>query len=232
MMLRVVPLLAAALLAQAQADRAVSGEVVDGLGKPVAGAQVVFRGRPHDKTDPVEVRATSDALGAFRLNIPQLGRSLAREVNLLAYHPGLAIGAVGLAQTPHHIVLHEPKPRTVGAEAADGKPVAGARIVIRMLYVFGGILAEVPESLADSLATTTGPDGNATIAYLAPRDQLVAARVTAESIGAQDFLLVEKPGRSSEPDVITIRLKSTGRISGRIVDQDDPRSQARPPARR
>ncbi len=89
-----------------------------------------------------------------------------------------------------------------------------------MVHLFGGTLAEVPESLSDTLAQSTGPLGTATIGYLAGRDQLVAVRITADAIGAQDFLLVEQPGRSSEPDVVTIQLKSTGRIAGRIVDQD------------
>jgi hypothetical protein len=220
MMSLVAPIVAAALMAQAPANREFSGEVVDGQGKAVAGAQVVFRVRPEAKSDPVEVRTTSDDHGAFRLNIPLPGRSLARELNFLAYRPGLAIGAVGLVQTPHRIVLHEPKPRTVQIVGDDARPVAGARIAIRMVYLFGGTLAEVPDSLAASLAASTGPDGNATITYLAARDQLVAVRVTATSIGSQDFLLVEQPGRSSEPAVVTIRLKSTGRIAGRILDQD------------
>ena len=38
--------------------------------------------------------------------------------------------------------------------------------------------------------------------------------------GSQDFLLVERPGRGSEPAVITIKLKRTGTISGRIVDEN------------
>ena len=106
------------------------------------------------------------------------------------------------------LVLQDPRPRTVKVEGPDGTPVAGARVAIRVLYAFGGTIADVPPSLADSLATTTGPDGTTSIDYLAARDQLVAVRVTADSIGSQDFLLVEQPGRASEPPVITIKLKS------------------------
>jgi Carboxypeptidase regulatory-like domain len=221
MMLLLAPLLAALFFPQAQAGRVVSGEVVDGQGKAVAGAQVVFCAHPAAaKRDAVEALAVSDSQGAFRLNVPKVGPALAREVNFLAYRPGLALGAVGLAQRPDRIVLREPRPRTVKIVGADGEAVSGARIAPRMIYVFGGTLAEIPESLGGAVAARTESDGTATITYLAARDQLVAVRVTDKSIGAQDFLLVEQPGRSSEPNVITIRLKSTGKIVGRLVDQD------------
>ena len=55
---------------------------------------------------------------------------------------------------------------------------------------------------------------------MAPRDQLVAVRVTADAIGTQDILLIKRPGRDSEESVITIKLKPTSRFAGRIVDQD------------
>ena len=88
-----------------------------------------------------------------------------------------------------------------------------------MFYAFSGALAQVPDSLADSLAATTGPDGTAAIDYLAPRDKLVAVRITADQTGAQDVLLLEEPLRASEPPVITIKLKKTSSISGRLVDE-------------
>ncbi|MFI5459026.1 MAG: hypothetical protein ACHRXM_26655 [Isosphaerales bacterium] len=88
-------LLAAALLAQAQADRLVTGDVVDGDGKPVSGAQVVLYAPPvsYGKGDPVEVQTKSDALGKFSLKVPPLGRILINGVNFLAYRPGVAITA-------------------------------------------------------------------------------------------------------------------------------------------
>ncbi len=114
--------------------------------------------------------------------------------------------------------MQKPEPRTIRIEGPDGQPIAGARITPRIFDVFSGATAEIPESMAAPLAVITGPDGRATINYLAARDQLVAARVAAEPIGTQDFLLVERPGRSSVEPVIAIRLKKTSRLTGRIVD--------------
>ena len=93
-------------------------------------------------------------------------------------------------------------------------------MALRVFYGFGGTLAEVPESFADPLATSTGPDGMTSIGYLAARDQLVAVRITADSIGTQDFVLVEQPGRGSEPPVITVKLRASYPISGRVVDEN------------
>ena len=75
----------------------------------------------------------------------------------------------------------------------------------------------MPDTLAAPLAVTTGPDGRASLNYLAAGDRLVAVRVTAESIGTQDFQLVEQPRcRNGQGATITIRLKPTSRLTGRV----------------
>ena len=74
--------------------------------------------------------------------------------------------------------------------SADGKPIAGSRIVPRVISIFGKAPAEIPDSLAHPLAATTGPDGKATLNYLAVRDRLMTVRVTAEAIGTQDIVLI------------------------------------------
>ncbi len=43
-------------------------------------------------------------------------------------------------------------------------------------------------------------------------------RVTADPIGTQDLLLVERPGRNAEEPVIAIGLKKTSRLAGRVMD--------------
>ena len=215
------PVLVAVLAAaQAPPDRTLSGEVVDGEGKPVADARVVFYVPPagYLKGDPFEAQDRSDHDGKFSLAPPRLETQALVGCNFLAYSRGHALGAVPFIRQSHRLVLQKPHTRTVKVEGPDTQPVAGARVAIRLLYIFGNTIAEVPPSLAESLVTSTGPDGTTAVGYLAARDQLVAVRITADSIGSQDFLLVERPGRGSEPPVITIKLKSTGSISGRLVD--------------
>ncbi len=67
-----------------------------------------------------------------------------------------------------------------------------------------------------SLAVTIGPDGQATLNYLAGGDQLVAVRLTAASIGTQDMQLLANPRRDNQGATITIRLKPTRRLAGRV----------------
>ncbi len=214
------PLLAAMILAQASGRPPIAGEVVDDQGKPVADVPVVFYVPPSvsGKEYQAEAQARTDAGGQFRMNLPSFGRMFVGGINFLAYRPGSAITAKSYYPRRYRLVMRKPEPRTIRIEGPDGQPIAGARITPRIFDVFSGATAEIPESMAAPLAVITGPDGRATINYLAARDQLVAVRVAAEPIGTQDFLLVERPGQSSVEPVIAIRLKKTGRLTGRVVD--------------
>jgi len=215
------PLLAVMVLAQAQPDRTATGEVVDDKGKPVADAQVVLYAPPLGSgwEDTAEAATRSDGEGRFHLKIPPFGRLIVNGVNVLAYRPGLTISANPYFRGSYRLVLRTPEPRTIEIEDTDGKPIAGATVVPRVLYVFGDTIAYIPESLAAPLAVITGRDGRATLNYLAARDQLVAVRVAADPIGTQDFLLVERPVQSSVEPVITIKLKKRSRLAGRILDE-------------
>jgi hypothetical protein len=215
------PLLAAMFLSQAANDRTTAGEVVDDQGKPVADVPVVFYVPPavSGKEYQAEAQTRTDAGGQFRMSLPSTRRMFVGGINFLAYRPGSAITAKSYYPRPYRLVMRKPEPRTIRIEGPDGQPIAGARITPRIFDVFSGATAEIPESMAAPLAVITGPDGRATINYLAARDQLVAARVAAEPIGTQDFLLVERPGRSAVEPVIAIRLKKTSRLAGRIVDR-------------
>ena len=215
------PLLAAMILAQASGRPPIAGEVVDDQGKPVADVPVVFYVPPSvsGKEYQAEAQARTDAGGQFRMNLPPLGRVFIGGMNFLAYRPGSAITAKSYFPKPYRLVMRQPEPRTIRVEGQNGQPIAGARITPLIMNVFSGATAEIPESMAAPLAVITGQDGRATINYLAARDQLVAARVTADPIGTQDFLLVERPGRGSVEPVIAIRLKQTSRLTGRIVDR-------------
>ncbi len=215
------PFVAAALLAQAPAAGGLTGEVVDHQGKPVADARVVLYAPPtvYGQGDSAEVETKADSEGKFSLSFPPLKRILINGVNFLAYRPDLAITAHPFISRPRRLVLEKPAPRTVLMEGSDGKPMAGARIVPRVLSIFGKGPAEVPSSLAQPLAATTGPDGKATLDYLAVRDRLMSVRITADAIGTQDIVLMSRSSGGSESGVISIKLKPVSHLSGRIVDE-------------
>jgi carboxypeptidase family protein len=216
-------LLAAVLLAQGPADRMAAGIVVDEQGKPIAGAKVVLNTPPslYLKGDPVEAPGLTDGAGKFSFKLPPLGRLYRIGVNVWAYRPGLAIAAVQYEITkPHQIALRKFDPRTVKVEGADGRPVAGARVQPRVVFFSGGIAgARMPERLAAPLAATTGADGTATLTYLQGRDRLIAARVTADTIGEQDLPVTEETIPGTALSTFVIKLKRASRLAGRIVDQ-------------
>jgi hypothetical protein len=222
------PLLAAVLLTQAQADQRVAGSVIDEDGKPIAGATVEMQtpANPYLPDEPAGAEAplkvSSENDGRFELKVPP-GRLLSNATHLWAHQPLLAIAAVRLANEfpkPPQIILLKSVPRTVKVEGPDGKPIAGARIEPRFISFSGETSRPpVPVSLASALAATTGPDGTATVAYLARRDRLVGARVTAGVIGQQDVPVAEEPRNGPDSPIFVIKLNKTSRLSGRIVDE-------------
>ena len=209
-------ILATALVAQLQGGM-VQGKVVDDQGKPVPDVQVIsFVPRPlTDTMEPQEVATKTDDGGRFRLAPPRPIRGTIYPYRLWSYRPGSAIALSLSSRPPVDLVLRRPQPRTVKLEGPDGRPVPGARLSPQVLTVTGRT-ADVPEALAMSLAVTTGPDGQATITYLGGGDQLVAVRLTAASIGAQSLQLLENPRGDNPGATITIRLKPTRRLAGRV----------------
>jgi Carboxypeptidase regulatory-like domain len=207
-------------LAQQPARPASTGDVVDAQGKPITGAQVVLYAPPvgYGDGEPVEVSTKTDARGAFSFMPPRFRRFVVNGINLLVYAPGYALTARWIVRADKHFALEKPKPRTVKIEAPDGSPIAGARVAPRLFYAVNSVIADVPPSFAEPLSVTSGADGVATLNYLAARDKLAAVRVSAPTIGTQDILLMARPQAEAEPSVITIKLKKTNRISGRLVD--------------
>jgi hypothetical protein len=211
------PILAAALMAQFQGGP-LQGTVVDDQGKPVADAQVVFHARApweHER-DPVEARTRTDAKGQFRLIVPPLEGIPIIRARVWAYRPGSGITASPTDHHPLALILKKPEPRTIAIEGPDGQPVAGARVLPEVIFVKEREVTIVPETLAAQQAVSTGSNGKAILNDLAAGDLLVAAHVTADSIGTQDFEIVERPLRAAPQATITIRLKPTSTMSGRV----------------
>jgi hypothetical protein len=213
------PLLAAAVFSQFQA-RAIQGSVTDEGGKPVADAEVLFfaPAPSRGKAQAVEVKTKTDAAGRFRLAVPSLAGVEVFRANLWVYRPGSAMTyAPRTRALPPTLVLRTPKPRTITVLGPDGHPLAGALISPRVVYVETvRFAAEIPGSLSMSLAVRTGADGAATLDGLSSGDQLDAVRITADSVGSHDLELAERPNRNAQQAAITIRLKRTSWLVGRV----------------
>jgi Carboxypeptidase regulatory-like domain len=211
--------LAAALLAQISAGT-IEGTVVDDQGKPIVGAQIALHAAVPwgSKVEPLDMRATTDGDGRFRLVLPSARGGYAGR-QLWASRAGLALAAEPVPEgAPRIMVLHKAAPKTIKIEGPEGRAVAGARISPRVISFpdRGSLPAAVPDALAESRAVTTGTNGTATLDYLAPGHQLAGVRVTAASIGTQDFPLADRPGREAKGESITLRLNPTSRLVGRV----------------
>jgi protocatechuate 3,4-dioxygenase beta subunit len=126
----------------------VRGLVVDARGNPVEGAEVraqaAVRSDVPDLTrrfrDPGPADAVTAADGSFVLADRSPGESLDLGVTHPGYGPGSAPGVAVPAETPVRIVL-QPTARVAGhAHDPDGKPVAGAVVLLseEMPVSFGG----------------------------------------------------------------------------------------------
>ena len=208
------PILAAALFAQIP-GATLDGKVVDDQGKPVAGAQVVcfaFEGKPGPRQ---EVQTETDATGQFGIRFPWPRVAMTRAI-VWAYRPGLAVAATRVFELVHGLKLRKPEPRSVKVEGPDGQPLAGAIVSPRFLLVgSGNVGGAVTTPLVTSLVVTTDREGKAALDYLAAGDRLAVARVTAEPIGSQDLQLIADSA-SSQSTTITIRLKPTSHLAGRV----------------
>jgi hypothetical protein len=215
------PIVAAALMAQFQGGP-LQGTVVDEQGKPVVDAQVVFHAPAPRENDggPVEVRAKTDLEGRFRLTTPRLGGVNVGLTKVWADRTGSAITTAPSYHQPLALVMRKPVPRTVKIEGPDGQPVVGAKVYPRVVSVAGAGAGDVPDTLAAARTVTTGSDGRAMLSYLAANDLLVAVRVAADSIGTQDFPLIERINLVAQQATITLRLNKTSRLAGRIRNRE------------
>ena len=167
MLALVGPLLVTAVLGQSRGGT-IRNQVIDEQGKPVARTQVIYHepALAEGKVKATIVRTETDAQGRFSLNYPTPRRTNNLGLSLWAYHPGLAITAERV------ILRHGSRPGLAQAAAADD-PRRGSR---RPADPGGKGDTPVPrlpaqglggaETLADRLAVTTGPDGQAILSYL------------------------------------------------------------------
>jgi hypothetical protein len=200
---------------------------VNSRGEPAAGATVLVYVEYLSFHEPTLASTTTDGQGRFRLPWPPLaspGRGLTANGNrshLFSYRQESALAVGRTFDRSNRLVLPEAAPRAVTVQRADGKPLAGVKLMPRLIHVFNGPIAEIPVSLAAQLAATTGPDGKATLTSLAARDELMAVRVAADSLAEQDIVLVDRTASATRTGPVIVTIQATSRISGRIVDEQD-----------
>ena len=191
--------------------RYAQGTVVDDQGKPVAGAAgcLLCSGTFGKQGGTVEVRATTDAQGRFRLTSRRYAGSLTSCVPSLGLSPRL--GAIAATWSRQSCLRRwSCKSRSRRPSRSKGPTVSPSpgRGSLRESFRSPRRDAAGHARVAGRpLAVTTGPDGKAMLDYLAAGDQLLAVRVAAESIGTQDFQLVDGPAATARAPTITIRLK-------------------------
>ena len=215
------PILAAALMAQIQGGP-LEGTVVDDQGKPVCrrpGRLPCSRTMGARRSSPWRCGRRPMPRAGSVCTYPPLGRDYISRARVWAYRPGSAITAVTELPAAPALVLRKPEPRTVKIEGPDGQPVAGARISAcgSSSSPPASSSTKCPTRWPRPLAVTTGPDGKATLNYLAAGDQ---SSVAAQSRPIRSALRTSSssngPAATLQGATITIRLKPTSRLAGRV----------------
>ncbi len=203
-------ILAAALLAQPPDSKILSGVVVDATEKPLSDVDVVVWARiPAEGRAPTLARTTTDARGAFRLEIarqPMQGMFPRRFI--FAYQPGRSVAVQEFdltgdeALAPFRMTLAEPTRRTLTILGPDDRPVAGVRVVPFLCAFDRTRLFQTPDDRLERLTISSGADGVATLPYFPLGIEPVTLRVWAPGIAPHDLPLVDRPAH----DRITRKL--------------------------
>lgn len=220
----------------AGAIKTVRGKVVDESGNPVAGADVWlplnYETRPEDRRT---VHAQSDRQGRFQLLLPQKWLTDRRHTEIYSLAWACAAGRRIGTQSAYQAMAHqgmaaEEDPPEVEIRlgpatdtafviiGADGRPLAGAEVEPH-LYRTSQAFGVVPPELLPLVGAKTNATGLARLPAV-PREGFITVRVTSKALGVQQ---VQIDGGSSAPAVRTLRLRSVGRVEGRIV-AENPRT--------
>jgi hypothetical protein len=203
-------------------ETAIAGLVLDAEGKPLAGAKLLLLGRVAEPTD----LGTSGTDGRFKVTVPGDRRGL----HLIARADGAGVGFVRLGDAADsEVKLRTVKDQTVRGRVVDtqGKPVAGARVVVTRISVYAdnslddflagwksrapvqpsfppGIRGEPsPEQVLGRETgvlpeAKTDADGRFTIAG-AGAERLVTLRVGGGGLAAAEVCVVNRDGFDPKP---------------------------------
>ena len=120
---------------------------------------------------------------------------------------------------PIKLTLDPASDTSLVIEAPDGSPISGARVEpyhlsVAPLPAIASLI--VPDEIRSLLAKESNPDGRVDLPEIAS-DRLTSVQVTAEGYGTQQMRLWASPDK---PTVSTIRLRTTGRLEGRLISDE------------
>ena len=221
-MMNLAPIVFCALIVAQQSVATITGDVVDGAGKPVVGADVVFSaGMDIDGSVPILERATTDESGRFSMAKPVGKRLLGFAAQGVIWRGNRAsdsgsstwtggIDRAGLFDSSWSRLTS----RTLNFRDNDGKPIAGLRVAPRLVRtdrtIFDGVT--IPDEWLEAITVTTTVDGTAVISSLSESTNLNIVRATTHG-GGTHFLGL--PHFQAKGDV-TLGLGRPARLAGTI----------------
>jgi hypothetical protein len=217
----------ALLLLMAQTPAPLSGTAVDREGRPLAGVEVALVwGQEKDGSVPILARATTDARGRYDLALPPSTRPSSGYVSPFlaasASDFGLVLAVTSFKKDQaggYRLVFNPAKRRRFTLRGGDGRALGGVRLSPLTLVSRQEqyLAVTLPDTLADRLAVTTGPEGRAEMDGLEPVTALYAVRARVPGLGSCTLGLTPSQFKSN---AVEIDLKPVGSLAGRVVRAD------------
>lgn len=202
----------------------VQGQVVDTNGKPVTGARLLLPLTHSAKDEGRLVQDVSDEDGRFLMSVPTewiKPDDYASHYVLWCLHSEQRLAAVGvykqLAKGSTEAIRIELEPSTdTGFLVTNtaGEPVAGA--LVEPWHFLLGSYDIIPYSFRQAIGATTDEQGRVRLPAMG-RDGFYTVRVTADGFGVQQLRLRDT---ADEPAMRSIKLRPTGRLTGRLQTDD------------
>ena len=200
-------------------------ETVDSQGKPHSGVAVgvsVYYAprRPAERSGMV--RSVTDEHGkAPSTRVDVTPGEQARSATIWAYKPGRALASMSVSiaeksPAPVRLMLEEPLNRTIRVAGHDGRPIAGVRVVPRLLQIGSTRnTASVPEQWLDELAWNTDKDGAVAITAVSRNTTILTVQLSGHEIARHTVEVPEPEGK----DRYLIKLGKPGRLVGVVRNE-------------
>lgn len=204
-----------------------AGRVVDPQGRPLPGAAVTavaeaaLGERAFDPSDPVADRAFTDAQGRFALRLVRPEQSYEVRAARSGAIPAAQIALVGdPAASPRNLTLVLAPVRSARGRVQDpdGKPVAGAEIVLRPALRPGRQTFSTAEG-RDAVRAESDAQGGFSFVECPAAEVELAVRKKGFAPAVLPALRI--PPGTGPADLGRVTLRPGARLTGRVVDRRD-----------